>query len=231
MAVPPSATRRSAQGRLLLQSNADIEPTPPIDFMLGDNRMTAVADKIYTPEDLLALPEQVNYELVDGHLVERPMSRLSSWVGARLFRLIDTHLEDRDLGWAWHADQGYTCFPGPRLKVRFPDVSFVRRERLPDGLTSDGYIEIAPDFAVEVISPNDLAQDVERKVVEYLNAGVVLVWVIYPEARTAYVYRRDGSVTWFRNDAELSGEDVLPGFACRLTKLFPAVDPAAPEAR
>ena len=193
--------------------------------------MTAVADKIYTPEDLLALPDPVNYELVDGHLVERPMSRLSSWVGGRLYRFIDTYLDDQKLGWVWPADQGYTCFPGPRLKVRFPDVSFVRRERLPDGLTSEGYIEVAPDLAVEVISPNDFAQEVERKVIEYLNAGVVLVWIIYPETQTAYIYRRDGSVARLGDDGELSGEDVLPGFAIPLTKLFPAVNPAVPDPR
>ena len=105
--------------------------------------------------------------------------------------------------------------------MRRPDVSFIRKERLPEGPTSEGYIYIPPDLAVEVISPNDLAYEVDHKVVEYLDAGVALVWVINPEARTVRIHRRSGSLGWLREEDELSGEDVLPGFRCRVSKLFP----------
>ena len=54
------------------------------------------------------------------------------------------------------------------------------------------------------------------------NAGVALVWVIDPEARTVHIHRGDGSVTWLREDDELSGEDVVPGFRCRVASIFPA---------
>src|SRR5262249_43923127 len=146
--------------------------------------MSTIAEKTYTPEDLLSMPDRKNYELVDGHLVERNMSVLSSWVGGRLHRILDGFVEDHDLGWAWPADLGYECFPDAPGKIRKPDVSFIRKERLPEGPTSEGYVDIAPDLAVEVVSPNDLAYEVEAKVVEYLNAGVPLVWVIDPEACT-----------------------------------------------
>jgi Uma2 family endonuclease len=58
-------------------------------------------------------------------------------------------------------------------------------------------------------------------VVEYLAAGVPLVWVINPGTRRAHVYRHDGSVTWLGEDDELSGEDVVPGFRCRLESILP----------
>jgi len=183
--------------------------------------MSTVAEKIYTPEDLLAMPDRKDYELVDGHLVARHMSRVSSWVGGRLHRFIDIFVDDNQLGWAWPADQGYACFPDAPGKVRLADVSFVRKDRLPEGLTSEGYIYIAPDLAVEVLSPNDLAYEVDNKVAEYLRAGVPLVWVINPEARTVLVHRRDGSVSRLWEEDELSGEDSLPGFRCPLARIFP----------
>jgi Uma2 family endonuclease len=183
--------------------------------------MSIVAEKTYTPEDLLAMPDRKKYELVNGRLVERHVSVLSSWVSGRLFRFIDIFVEDHQLGWAWPASQGYACFPDSTRKIRMPDVSFLNKSRMPEGLTSDGYIYISPDLAVEVVSPNDLAYEVESKVVEYLDAGVLLVWVIDPEARTIRIHRHDGSTSWLREDGELTGEDVLPGFRCRVAAIFP----------
>ena len=89
---------------------------------------------------------------------------------------------------------------------------------------------IPPDLAVEVVSPNDLAYDVESKVVEYLDASVALVWVIDPEARTVRIYRRDGSISWLREHGELSGEEVLPGFQCRVAANFPEKTAGKPAA-
>ena len=84
------------------------------------------------------MPDEKDYELVDGHLVERNMS-LSSWVGGRLYLRLRCVLEDNPVGWAWPADLGYDCFPMHPKKVRKPDVSFIRLERLPEGPTSEGY--------------------------------------------------------------------------------------------
>src|SRR5262245_54544478 len=124
--------------------------------------MNAVAtQQQYTPEDLLALPDEKNYELVDGHLVERNVSTLSSWVGGQLYRRIGAFVEANDLGTAWPADNGVQCFPDAPGKVRRPDASFIRCERYSPDELSEGYLRIPPDLAVEVISPNDLAWEVE----------------------------------------------------------------------
>ncbi|MFI5458410.1 MAG: Uma2 family endonuclease [Isosphaerales bacterium] len=192
--------------------------------------MSTVDQKTYTPEDLLAMPNRKDYELVDGHLVEREMSRLSSWVGGQVYYALNAFLREQPLGWAWPADQGYACFPDAPGKVRKPDVSFIRKDRLPDALTSEGYTYIPPDLAVEVLSPNESAYDVENKVLEYLSAGVALVWVINPEARTVHIHREDGSVGWLREDGELSGEHVVPGFRCRVAAIFPPMPAGSPAA-
>jgi Uma2 family endonuclease len=183
----------------------------------------------YTPEDLLAMPDGDRYELVDGNLVERNVSALSSLVAAKLIRLIGVHCEANDLAWYFSSDCGYRCFPGSPSKVRRPDASFVNRRRLPADELSEGYINIAPDLAAEVVSPNDLAYEVDEKVDEYLGAGVRLVWVVNPRRRTVSVHRADGSVSVLREHEDLDGEDVLPGFRCRVGELFPPTAAVAPS--
>jgi Uma2 family endonuclease len=98
----------------------------------------------------------------------------------------------------------------------------VRRGRLIPDEPPEGYITIAPDLVVEVVSPNDLYYEVDRKVEEYLDAGVQLVWVINPDTRSVQVYVPGSGVTRLDDSQELTGRDVLPGFACRVGDLFPA---------
>jgi Uma2 family endonuclease len=178
-----------------------------------------------TPEDLLALPDGDLFELVDGQLVERNMGIKSSWVGGRLITRLELFLEANGLGWVFPADSGYRCFPGRPNMVRKPDVSVVRRDRVPDALLPDGDFKIPPDLAVEVVSPNDLYAEVEKKVEEYLQVGVRLIWVIDPENRKVRIHRADRTLTDVRADGELNGEDVVPGFHCRIAELLPPVPP------
>ena len=93
--------------------------------------------------------------------------------------------------------------------------------RLSGGELPKGHVRIPPDLAIEVVSPNDLASDLDEKVEDYQKAGVELVWVIQPESRTVSVYRSDGSVSRLHQDDELSGEEVIPGFRCQVRSLFP----------
>jgi Uma2 family endonuclease len=118
------------------------------------------------------------------------------------------------------ADASYQCFADDPTKVRKPDVSFIQASRLPASERPTGHCQIAPDLAVEVVSPNDLFEDVSRKVEEYLAAGVRLVWVIDPKAERVFIYRQDGSATILTNKDSLDGEDVVPGFLCAIADLF-----------
>jgi Uma2 family endonuclease len=183
---------------------------------------TAVATKTHcTPEDLLAMPDGKRFELVGGHLVERSMGLESSWVGGRLHARLDRFCEEHAVGWALPADDGYQCFPHDPGLVRRPDVSFIRLGRLPGEVLPAGWGRIAPDLAVEVVSPNDSAGDLEEKLDDYLKAGVPLVWVVNLRSRTVMVYRRDGTVSRLRESDELSGEDIIPGFRCLVADIFP----------
>lgn len=189
--------------------------------------MTAIATKPrHTPEDLLRMPDGDRYELVDGELVERNMGAESSWIGGRIHRLLGARGEDHRLGWALPADCGYQCFSEDSARVRRPDASFIVRGRLADEVLPEGYIGISPDLAVEVVSPHDLFSEVHDKVVEYLQAGVRLVWLVDPRSRSVYVYS-GGTVSWLQEDEEMTGEDVLPGFRCRVDEFFPELPKAA----
>jgi Uma2 family endonuclease len=191
--------------------------------MRGEIDMSVIAaPNLLTPDDLLNHFDDVGIELVNGRLVEKPMGNLSGFVGGRLITFvsqIDLRCEN---GWPLPAESGIQCFPNDPRKVRKPDFCYVRRERLREGPT-DGWLRIAPDIAAEVMSPHDTGDEIAEKVVEYLRAGIRLVWVISPAARTVVVYRQSRDATYLTEEDLLTGEDIIPGFECMISDLFPPV--------
>jgi Uma2 family endonuclease len=184
-----------------------------------------------TPKELLAMPDGGHYELIDGELRERNKSLLSSRVAVKLARRLDVHCDQHNLGWVVDAECGYACFPWKPGRIRRADVSFIAASRLPSQEErAEGYVTIPPDLAVEVVSPNDYVNELENKVEEYISAGVKLVWVVNPVTCIVEVLRGDGSVSRLRAGDELSGEEVLPGFRCRVDDLFPKPSNAGADA-
>jgi Uma2 family endonuclease len=182
---------------------------------------TAATIERYTPEDLLAMPDGDRYELVGGRLVEQPVSLWSSYVAGKLHHRLESFCAANRSGWALPEGTSYQCFPREPTLVRRADVSFIRLERLsPTQALAEGHVHLAPDLAAEVVSPNDTVYELEQKVLDYLAAGVRLVWVVNPQSRTVRVHRTDGSVSQLRETDDLNGEAVLPGFRCRIQELF-----------
>lgn len=165
--------------------------------------------------DLLTMPDGEQYELVDGRLLEQKKSIWSSYVAGNIFRLLDVFCRENCLGWLTLAGASFQCFPALPGRVRKPDVSFIRLQRLSLAqATAEGHCPISPDLAVEVVSPNDTIYEIDEKVQEYLDAGVPLVWVVNPEQRTVEIHRAGGTGTILRENDEISGEEVIPGFRC-----------------
>ncbi|MGO9467324.1 MAG: Uma2 family endonuclease [Isosphaeraceae bacterium] len=179
-----------------------------------------------TPEELLSMPDGGHYELIDGELKERNGSVLSSIVAVNMSTSLKIHCAQTGAGDVLDSECGYRCSPWIPRRVRRADVSFIRKGRLTDEVLSEGDCSIPPDLAVEVISPNDLASELNLKIEEYLRAGVRLVWVVDPEVRTIEVYRCDGTTQRLRENERLSGEDVLVVFECQIASLFPKPGPA-----
>lgn len=189
-----------------------------------------VAEKFSTPEDLLAMPDGKAYELVNGKLVERKMGAESSRIVQIINARVEIHADNNRLGLSWGADCSYRIFGKDAATVRRPDGSFIAKGRLPNDLPPQGHIEIFPDLVIEVVSPHDLAAEVDNKVEEYLQAGVRLIWVVYPESKHVLVYRAGSTVQRLGIEEELSGEDVLPEFRLAISKIFPvASEPVASE--
>jgi Uma2 family endonuclease len=198
-------------------STSALEVQPPIE---------APAELI-TPERLLVMPDGDRYELIDGQLVERDMGAESSLVATLLVTLLNQHVRRQRLGKVFGSDCGYQIFTDHPNRVRYADGSFIARGRFPSEQVPQGHIRIPPDVAIEVVSPNDAAAKVEAKRLQYLQAGVRLVWIVFPESRTVHVYRQTGTPSALRDNDELSGEDVVEGFTCRVSELFEGLGPAA----
>ena len=102
-----------------------------------------------------------------------------------------------------------------------PTFLLSKKSRLLQKDIGKGPTRIVPDFVVEVISPNVKASEVDEKIDDYFTVGVRLIWIINPEARTVLIHRADGTTTRLKNGDEISGEDVISGFRCKVSEFFP----------
>jgi len=179
----------------------------------------AQVPSLMTAEELLRLnlPNK-RTELVRGVLVVRePAGYRHGDVAAQLLVAIANHVNANGLGRVFAAETGFTLTRRPDT-VRAPDVAFISNERLPDPAPR-GFAELAPDLAVEVLSPDDRPGEVLAKVGDWLNAGARMVWVVDPVRVIARVYRADGSESILGATDALRGEDVLPEFEYRLSAI------------
>jgi Uma2 family endonuclease len=175
---------------------------------------------VLTAEELLYLdlPDKQT-ELVRGTLIVRePPGYKHGVVAFAIAARIGQFVAANDLGVVVAAETGFKLFANPDT-VRAADAAFLSHRRAPDPPPS-GYLALAPDLVVEVVSPSDRAGEVQAKVSDWLTAGSRLVWVIDPWRERAIVYREDGSVDLLANDDALSGDDVLPGFSCPVRDLW-----------
>ncbi len=179
-------------------------------------------------DQFIALVDSPDYadrivELVAGEIIE--MSKPSGLHGQITFLLslkIGNFLVDNQLGIVTAADTGFILerdLDGSDT-IRGLDIAFLSSAKAP-ALLPDRLVEVAPDLAVEVISPSNKVADIHRKIRQLLAAGTALVWIVHPETRTVEVHMQSGATTLEENEV-LSGGDVLPGFEIPVHELFPA---------
>jgi Uma2 family endonuclease len=181
------------------------------------------AEKTVTLESLMALGPDARVEVIDGEvLLMSPVGGIHHVVVTNLFRLLDPHCGD---GLLFPDGLLYLMGspPGALRDSLVPDLSFIRAERVrPDWDLTRPYPG-APDLAVEVISPNESAEAVQRKVRLYLDKGVEEVWVVYPEARELHQYQREREprmVRVYRNGETLEAPRLFPGMELPLAAIF-----------
>ncbi|MGQ0648216.1 MAG: Uma2 family endonuclease [Gemmatimonadaceae bacterium] len=162
-------------------------------------------------------------ELVRGELrVTPPAGAPHGTAAANLVLLLGSHVKARKLGRVFGDGFGYVLTQLPHT-VRVPDVSFVHAERLPAEGIGPGLLRIAPDLAVEVLSPGESASELEEKLADYSLAGTPLIWIVDPSRRSAGVLSATAPARWLQEGDLLRGDDVIPGFVCSVAEIFDGI--------
>jgi Uma2 family endonuclease len=184
--------------------------------------MATAAQKLITAEEFFRMPNPPDgskQELVRGEIVTMPPPGFRHGVRqGQAYWLLRNFAMTQRLGRVT-VESGVVTERGPDT-VRGPDVAYWSYERLPADQEPEGYPDVAADLCAEVLSPSDRPGKMREKVREYFTRGVRMVWLIDPEDRNVWVYRSADEARVLHEGATLSGEDVLPGFTCRVADLF-----------
>ncbi len=177
--------------------------------------------KPLTADDLLRLRGQgVRGELIRGVFHKRiaPGGLERGEAAATIGYLMSVFVKPRRLGRVMMG-VGVILERNPDT-VRRASVSFVSAQRRPLGVRNAGYAEIPPELVVEIRSPGDSAAELDEKARMWIRHGVLIVWVVNPDARTVDVYRADGTITALAERDTLDGGAAIPGFSCAASEIF-----------
>ena len=184
-----------------------------------------VAPKIWTDEEFMALPDDGHhYEIINGELIDMGNSgALHGYVCSTLMILLGGYVRQHNLGAMLDSS---TAFKMKNGNKRSPDIAFFAKERLQGiAVLPSGYLEGAPDLAVEVLSPGNTVEEIDDKLTEYFENGSRLVWVINPTQHYVLVYRSAQEPDrLLKGKDSLDGEEVIPGFTLAIADLFQKLD-------
>ena len=184
--------------------------------------MATVAEKLLTAREVALLPDPpdgASQELVrEEVIIMQPPMGLHGVGCAATTSLVDGHVRPKKLERVFSNDIGFLTETDPDT-VCGANIAFWSFARLPVVPVNE-YIGVAPDLAVETLSPGNEAADIREKVFEYLHPGVRMIWVNHPARRSVTVYRSPDEGKLLHEKATLSGEEVLPGFPCQVANLF-----------
>ncbi len=190
---------------------------------------TAILDPVLATPAVVP-DDEAPYEIIDGKRVELPpMSIYAVVIAFELARKLGNHGEITNLGRA--VAEGLFRLPLSRdgNRNRQPDaafISFLRWPRERPMPRTDNAWDVVPDLAVEVVSPRDRVEELFEKIAEYFEAGVSLVWVLFPNLQIVQVYESLTRVHGPTAADELDGGAVLPGFRTPVAALFPEAAPS-----
>jgi len=179
-------------------------------------------EKLITGEELYHMSGVGPCELIDGRIVPMtPTGDEHGGIEINFGAALKTFVSSRKLGKVRGGEVGIYTRRNPD-RVRAADVLFISNERYTQRKITEGYLDVAPELVVEILSPDDTVQNMTRKLREYFAIGVRLVWVADPDARVVYAYRSLTDVREFKEGDNLIGDDVLPGFEVSVASLFEA---------
>jgi Uma2 family endonuclease len=165
------------------------------------------------------MPGGERFELVNGQLLEKEMSALACWVTSVVSARLTNFVLEHQLGMVFSSEAQYKCFPDDERRIRKPDISFIQTNRMSEEMLQ-GFVPIAPDLAVEVVSENDTYYEVETKAREFLAAGVRLIWVLNPATSSVVVHQPGKPALILEKSDMISGGAVLPAFLLPVADFF-----------
>lgn len=179
----------------------------------------STATKLMTADELLKLPGgRFRYELVKGELLT--ISPAGEEHGAVIMNLavpLGQYVKANKLGRVYGAETGFKLESDPDT-VLAPDIAFIKMERL--GTLIKSYRAGAPDLAVEVISPGESKNKIEKKTGRWLQGGALAVWLVNPQTRTVTVCRLNTETKFLSEKDVLTGDDIVPGFGFPVSEIF-----------
>jgi len=180
-----------------------------------------LAGRLVTGEELLRMPDRGPCELLDGKIVSMvPPGGEHCLFESNLDIALKLFARQQKLGRVLVGEVGIYTRRNPD-RVRAADIVFLSKERLP-GKMPQGYLHVAPDLVVEILSPHDQWREVQEKVQEYLAIGVSSVWLVESRKRMVHVYHasNERAVQQLGIDDTLHGEGTLAGFALPVRDIF-----------
>jgi len=178
----------------------------------------AVRERTVSVEQFWDAYAEKPFELVDGKVVKMaPTGGIHGVIAGNILFHLRLYIEEKPIGAIFGAETGFQL--GDNL--RGADAAFVSQVRWESVAEPEKFVPFAPDLAVEVVSLQDSAAEVRRKVDLYLANGSRLVWVIYPESRQVEAHYPDQTARTFTEEQTLDGGDVLPGLQILVAKIFP----------
>ena len=192
-------------------STAEIPPTTPGQLITADILPSISAE--------LKMQGR-RCELVRGELrTMSPASDQHGQVANEIAYHLNVAVRSQELGVVFIGETGFVVGREPD-SVLVPDVSFVRADRIKEVGVTRKYFPEAPTLAIEVVSPNDVAENVHAKAKMWIEAGCQAVWLLWPDSQTVTDYRSLENIRVLTAEQTLEGGDVVPGFAVPVGDLF-----------
>jgi Uma2 family endonuclease len=171
-------------------------------------------------DEFALLPsETLRLELMRGELVAMSPTRADHGIVAgNVFGLVGHYIVEHDLG-VTYAATGFYIERNPDT-VLAPDLTFIEATRVTMEDVAPWWVPKVPDLVVEISGRGDREPHIEEKARIWLDAGVRLVWVVYPPRREVVIHRPGRSPAVLAISDTISGEDVVPGFTCPVAQVF-----------